>query len=1170
MLNGKNFQSPKESEEAVLKFWRENKIFEKSVNKKSKRGDFSFYDGPPFATGLPHYGHILASVIKDAIPRYQTMKGFRVKRRWGWDCHGLPVEYELEKELNLKTKKDIENFGVKNFNERAKSFVLKYTDEWKRIIPRIGRWADMENDYKTMDWHYTESIWWVFKKLYDKNLIYEGYKSMHICPRCETTLANFEVSQGYKEITDISITAKFKLAEEKNTFVLAWTTTPWTLPGNAALAINPKINYAKIKSENGEIYILAKNRIESLAPNQKVLEIFSGKKLIGKKYEPLFKYYLDDKNLKNKENGWKIYPADFVTIDEGTGVVHIAPAFGEDDMNLSQKHNLPFIQHVSMNGKFKKEVKNFAGFNVKPRENPQSTDIEIIKWLSANNKLFSKQKIIHSYPHCWRCDTPLLNYAANSWFVRVAAIKDKIIKNNKKIKWIPAHIKTGRFGKIIETAPDWGISRSRFWGAPLPVWKCESCEKQMVIGSVEEIKNNSQKSRNNYFIMRHGEAESNVKNEVSSDLKLNTKNHLTKNGVSQVKKSAKKLKKIDAVFSSDFERTKETANIIAKEIGYKKKIIFDKRLREINAGIFNGGLAKEYRGFFRSTEERFYKAPPKGESLNDLKKRISEFLYEIDKKYSGKNILIISHDDPIFCLFASAKGTTPKEAAEMKTKNDFIKTGEVMKLDFIPLPHNSNYELDLHRPYIDEIKLICDCGKKTERIKDVFDCWFESGSMPYAQIHYPFENKNDFNKNFPAQFIAEGLDQTRGWFYSLLVLSTALFNKPAYKNVIVNGTILAENGEKISKRLKNYSDPMEMVDKYGADSIRYYLLSSPVVRAEDLNFSEQGVDEIYKKVVSRLWNVYKFYELYSGETKIKNKKLKTENVLDIWVTERLEVLKKDVSLAMDAYELDKALRPITEFIEDLSTWYIRRSRERFKSEDKKDKQNAINTTGFILTELSKIMAPFTPFISELIYKSLNNKESVHLENWPIAIAQNQKSKIKNQKLLEGMKEVRRITSLALEARQKAGIKIRQPLQRLKVKSAGWRIKLKVDKELLGVLADEINVKEIIFNEKINPPDGGEIELDTTITPQLKEEGITRDIIRMVQGLRKEAGYIYKDKIHLWILLPEEREKAVLHNIEYFKKEINADDIEFKKSDKFEAETETNIDGQKIWLGIKKL
>lgn len=1195
MFNDFKSKKPSEIEEEILKFWKQNKIFEKSVSRKSPKGDYIFYDGPPFANGLPHYGHILASIIKDVIPRYQTMKGYKVPRKWGWDCHGLPVENEIEKTFNLKAKKDIEKFGIGKFNEEARKNVLLYADEWKRIIPRIGRWADMENAYKTMDTDYTESVWWVFKSLYDKGLVYEGYKSMHLCPRCETTLANFEVSQGYKDITDISVTAKFELEDEPNTYILAWTTTPWTLPGNAALAVNQSIKYqvVSIKGDNSK-YIIAKNRIKDVLKDKEyeVIKEFSGKDLIGKKYKPLFDYYLPagalakegvkDKNLKNLENGWKIYGADFVSINEGTGVVHIAPAFGEDDMNLGKKYDLPFIQHVSIDGKFNQEIKDFVGMPVKPKENHQSADIEIIKWLAGQNKLFSKEKIIHSYPHCWRCDTPLLNYASASWFVKVTAIKDKLISNNKKINWVPSHIKTGRFGKWLEEARDWAISRSRFWGAPLPIWKCEKCNNQKAIGSIEELKQYSKKSGNKYFAMRHGEAEHNVKNIASANLK--SSHYLTEKGKKEVVMAAKILRqaqdKIDFIFSSDFARTKETAGLAANCLGIdRKKIIFDNRLREVNVGIFDGKPNDEYHKYFSSLEEKFYKTPPKGENLLQLKNRTTDFLYEIEEKYSGKNILIVSHEYTIWNMFAGAIGADVKKAVAMKINNDdFIKTGEIMPLDFTPLPHNKNYEIDLHRPYIDEIDLQCECDGEMKRITEVFDCWFESGSMPYGQAHYPFERKKEFENNFPAKFIAEGLDQTRGWFYTLLVLSTALFNKSTYKNVIVNGIILAEDGQKMSKRLRNYPDPMEIVNKYGADALRLYLLSSPLVRAENLNFSERGVDEIYKKIILRLWNVFSFYDLYA-EKKIKAKSLslkdmKSKNILDKWILARLNQLIAEITKAMESYELDKAVRPIGDFIDDLSTWYIRRSRARFKTpfiahkhikhiktdNVGEDADNAAKTTEFVLIELSKALAPFMPFISEAFFGLLGDGgESVHLQSWPIF---GKKLTTNDKRFLDQMQGVRRICSLGLEARQKAQIKVRQPLASFKLKTNN--LKLKTD--LLELIKDELNIKEIIFDKNI----ASDVELDTKITAELKVEGEIREFVRIIQDLRKEAKFTPKNRIVLNISTGDYLKNLISQNVDNLKKEIGADKIEFMKTEKFDAEMETKFENNDIWLGIKKI
>lgn len=1181
---GKNLK-PSELEEEILKFWQENKIFEKSVQKpasKLPKADYVFYDGPPFATGLPHYGHILTSIIKDVIPRYQTMKGKRVERRWGWDCHGLPIENEIEKDLGLKTKKDIENIGIKTFNEAARLKVSTYAFDWKKIIPRIGRWIDMENDYKTMDVDYMESVLWVFKKLYDKGLVYNDFRVAPYCPRCGTSLSNFELNQpgAYKDVEDQSIYVKLPITNYQlpNTYFLVWTTTPWTLPANAALAVGSKINYVRVKIGK-EKFVLAKERLSVLNEPHEIEKEFSGKDLVGLRYEPLYKSKTPalpagKQNLTPKT--YQVVAADFVSAEDGTGIVHIAPAFGEDDMKVGRKENLPTIITVDREGRVIKGLNiPGEGFFVK------KADGEIKANLKNRGLLYKEEKIIHSYPHCWRCETPLLYYPINAWYIAVAKIKNRLIKNNQKINWIPSHIKNGRFGKWLKEARDWDVSRLRFWGAPIPVWKCQGtrinadkhadkcgnvsrgCGKIKVIGSTEEIKKNIKKSGNKYFVMRHGEAESNAKNTISSSLKTSSSHPLTEKGRKQALNSLKKLalslpKGIDLVFSSDFLRTKETAEIAAAESGLNKsKIIYDKRLREVNTGIFDAKNPKDYHKYFSSFEERFYKTPPKGENLTDLKKRVAEFLYEIEKKYSNKNILIISHEYPSWLLFAGAAGADFKKAIAMRGgRPDFIKIGEIQKLNFIPLPHNDDFELDFHRPYIDEIEFSCVCGGKMKRIPDVFDCWFESGSMPYGQAHYPFENKKKFEQNFPAEFIAEGTDQTRGWFYTLLVLSTGLFNKPAYKNVAVNGIILAENGQKMSKRLKNYPDPMEIVSKYGADALRYYFLSSSAMRAEDLNFSEKGVDEVYKKVILRLWNVYKFYEMYAQLQEVRPPEINRQylggrtsqklNVLDKWIIIRLEELKSETSKWLDKYELDKAVQPIGDFIDDLSTWYIRRSRERFKIKGK-DKQNAVATTKFVLGEFSKIIAPFMPFMAEGIYLAISDKrkaKSVHLEEWP-----KKELRIKNYELriIEEMAEVRKICSLGLEARQKAGIKVRQPLQKLKTKS----LKLKVNKELLEVLADEINVKEIIFDKKIKE----EIELDTKITKELKEEGMVRELTRGIQDLRKKVGLNPQDKIELLIDTEETGKKLIKNFEKEIKKGTNAAAIEFSKNDGGEIRVE---------------
>lgn len=1130
-----------ENEEKILAFWEKNNIFKKSLEKPSPKGEFVFYDGPPFATGEPHYGHVVPGTVKDIIPRYKTMKGYHVRRRWGWDCHGLPVENLVEKELKLASKKDIIDFGIGKFNAVAQSSVMRYADDWRRIIPRLGRWVDMENDYRTMDATYTESVWWAFSQLHKKGLIYEGFKSMNLCPRCETTLSNFEVSQGYKDITDISVYAKFQLKDEKNTYILAWTTTPWTLPGNVALAINPTIIYTEIRIE-GNSYILAKDRLSVVKEQYEVVRDIPAASLIGKSYEPIFEYYANDKKLKNKVNGWKIYGADFVTTDSGTGVVHIAPAFGADDYELSLKNNLPFIQHVATDGTFKPEVTDFAGQHVKPKDTAeekdahQKADIEIIKYLAKKGSLFAKEKLTHSYPHCWRCDTPLLNYATSSWFVKVTDIRDKLVKANKKISWVPPEVGEGRFGNWLLGARDWAISRSRFWGAPLPVWKEEGTEECHILGSVEDLKKYS-KARNTYYICRHGEAENNTKRVMSSV--ASNPHHLTPEGKKQAEQAALWFsdKKIDLIITSPFIRTKETAEVIASRIGLEKnKIVTDPRIQEYNAGVWNGKDFNSFVEAFKVTD-RFTQTPEAGENYADLKKRVGDFIYDMEKKYEGKNILIVSHDSPLFLLETVVQGLNRKQSIALRgTSDHFNKNAEPRKLEFHPLPHNTEYELDLHRPFIDTISLVSEKGNKLTRVPEVFDCWFESGSMPFGEAHYPF-NKDEFNpkpgpfskilgktKGYPADFIAEGLDQTRGWFYSMIVLGVALFGKSPYKNVVVNGLVLAEDGQKMAKSKKNYPDLMLVVNKYGADALRYLLVSSPVVRAQDLLFSEKAVDEVVKKHIGRLNNVVSFYEMYGGKTE----EVKSTDPLDVWIQARLKDLTKTVSESLEKYEVDRAARPLADFIDDLSTWYIRRSRDRFKSSDEKDKLAALSTTRTVLIEFAKLLAPFMPFLAEDIYLRLKGPlESVHLEVWP------ESGKV-DTKVLEEMAEVRKVASAALEARMKVKINVRQPLAKLSIKT-------KVSNALIDIIKDEVNIKEIVIDPNLSE----EVVLDTVITPELKEEGSVREFIRAIQDLRKEKGLTIQDRALLLVDADSRVKELIEKNKKMISETTLLKDISFK-------------------------
>ncbi len=1095
-------------EEAMLAFWQERKIFTKSLEQTKGGEQYVFYDGPPFATGTPHYGHILAGTIKDAIPRYQTMKGRFVHRRWGWDCHGLPLENIVEKELGLSHKKEIEEYGIKKFNEQAKKSVLRYVKDWREQVPRFGRFVDMENDYRTMDASYTETVWWIFKNLYDKGLIYRGFKSMQLCPRCETTLSNFEVNQGYQDITDISVYVKFEILNPEKlnlptkTSLIAWTTTPWTLPGNVALAVGPEIEYSLV-STSDENLLIATERFnflrEKIFPNYQLSDQkFKGADLAGLQYKPIFTYYSQDEKLANRENGWQVWLADFVTTEDGTGIVHIAPAFGEDDLELGRKYNLPFIQHVAITGEFKPEVSDFAGQMVKPKDDHQKTDIEIIKWLAQKGVLLAKEKIIHSYPHCWRCSTPLLNYAASSWFVRVTEFRDKLISANQKIQWVPEHLRDGRFGRWLEGARDWAISRTRFWGAPLPVWQCSACGEEKAFGSLSELQDILPQANNQIVLMRHGEAESNLTDIISSIPEA--PHHLTEKGKSEVRATAERLKSenFDLIIASDFVRTKETAELVAEVCGIdQSKINFDPRLRELKMGEFDGQTWTDYLQRFKDRADRFNFEPMGGESMASLRRRIGDFLFDLETKYKGKKILLISHGLSLFFLKTVATGRSNREIFTEANWGSSFPTAGTQNLEFKTFPHNDDYELDFHRPYIDEINPSCSCGGSFRRVVDVFDCWFESGSMPYGQEHYPFANLEKFDPKrglgYPAEFIAEGLDQTRGWFYSMLVLGVALFGESPYRRVITNGLILAEDGQKMSKSLKNYPDPMELVDKFGADAMRFYLLSSPVVRAEDLNFSEKGVAEISRQIVAKMGNVLSFWEMYADRSVLP--RTDSENILDQWGLALLANTNKKVSLALDSYELDRATRALADFLDELSNWYLRRSRDRFKSESESERKLVAGILRKLLLEGAKLFAPFTPFLAETVYQSVrqnSDPESVHLASWPELPIDNEQ-----EALLVSMNKIRQIVTLGLEARAKSGIKVRQPLNVLFVKDSIWPKNL----ALIELIKDELNVKKI----EIDNIKDEEVIFDFTITPELKAEGQYREIVRALQGLRKDSG-----------------------------------------------------------------
>ncbi|PIZ81700.1 isoleucine--tRNA ligase [Candidatus Pacearchaeota archaeon CG_4_10_14_0_2_um_filter_30_11] len=914
-----------EYEKEVLDFWEKDHTFEKSLEKTKNGKPYIFYDGPPFATGLPHYGHLLASILKDVFPRFFTMKGRLVKRNWGWDCHGLPVENVAEKELKLNSKDEIEKMGVKKFNNFCKSKVLTFASEWEKTIDRIGRWVDFENGYKTMDTDYIESVWWAFKELYEKGYLYEGEKILMYCPRCSTPLAKSEIAMdnSYKNVKDLSVVVKFKIVDEKNTYALSWTTTPWTLPSNLALTVNPKIEYAFVEDKTDKnTYLLAKELIKNFYKSEEeytIKKIISGKDLEGKKYEPLYPYF------EGTKNAFKFILGDFVTAEDGTGIVHTAPAFGEDDNLVCRKYNIPMVQPVDEKGNFTKEVTDYAG------EYVHEINEKIVIDLKKSGKAILSKKVEHEYPFCYRCDTKLMYRALPAWFVDIQKIKKKLLKLNIKINWIPEFLKEGRMKHNIETAPDWNITRNRYWASAIPIWKNEE-GKIKVIGSIEELKR------------------------------------------------------------------------------YAKKL-------------------------------------PKG-------------------------------------------------------------------------------EIDLHKDFLDDVKLEIE-GKEYSRIPEVLDCWFESGSMTFAQFHYPFENKEFFEKNFPAQFVVEYIGQTRAWFYYMMVLSAILFDKIPFENVLTTGTILAEDGQKMSKSKKNYPDPHKVLEKYGADSLRFYLLQSSIMNADNFNFSEKGLEEVYKKVLILLYNVNNFYSMY--KTKDDEKDNKSKEVMDKWIISRLNSLIKEVGKNLEDYNTMKASFEIKNFIEELSTWYVRNSRERFNEGD----INAKKTLQYVLVETSKIIAPIMPFVAEKIFQTINGKKSsVHLENWPKL----DEKKI-NKKLESEMTYARTIVSEGLKQRDQNNVPLKWPLSEVEVNS-----KTKISNELKKVIIQELNVKK--YSEKLHEKDELKVNINFNLNSKLKAEGFAREISRKVQALRKKMGLNKENFIELTLEIDKNFQQILEKQKKLLKERTNSKKIEF--------------------------
>ena len=1027
-----------EREKQVEKFWEDNQIFEKSMKVREGNPSYVFYDGPPTANGKPHIGHVETRVIKDMIPRYRTMKGYQVPRKAGWDTHGLPVELEVEKKLGLDGKDQIEKYGVEPFIEQCKESVWKYEGMWEDFSHTVGFWADMKNPYVTYHNDYIESEWWALKEIWKKGLLYEGHKIVPYCPRCGTPLSSHEVAQGYKDVKERSAVVRFKVKGE-DAYILAWTTTPWTLPSNVALCVNPDEDYVKVTSKGYTYYIAAALVDTVLGEGAEILEHYQGKDLEFKEYEPLFPYA--EKRIGNKKAYYVVCDT-YVTLTDGTGVVHIAPAFGEDDSKVGHRYDLPFVQLVNEKGEMTEETP-WAGTFCK------KADMAVLQALEDKDLLFDAPLFEHSYPHCWRCDTPLIYYARETWFIRMTAVKEDLIRNNNTINWIPESIGKGRFGDWLENVQDWGLSRNRYWGTPLPVWQCE-CGHQDCIGSIEEL----------------------------------------------------------------------------------------------------------------------------------------------------------------------------KEKAD-----------------------NCPDDIELHRPYIDAVTIKCPkCGKEMHRVPEVIDCWFDSGSMPFAQHHYPFENKETFEKQFPAQFISEAVDQTRGWFYSLLAISTLLFNKAPYENVIVLGLVQDENGQKMSKSKGNAVDPFDALQTYGADAIRWYFYTSSAPWLPS-RFAGKTVVEGQRKFMGTLWNTYAFFVLYANIDNFDATKYSLEYdklaVMDKWLLSRLESTVKAVDDNLANYRIPEAAKALQSFVDDMSNWYVRRSRERFWAKGmEQDKINAYMTLYTALVTVAKAAAPMIPFMTEDIYQNLvksidaSAPESIHLcdfpevhENWI------------DPKMEEDMADLLEIVVMGRAARNTANIKNRQPIGTMYVKS-----EFQLSEFYKEIIEDELNVKEVVFKDDIadfisysfkpqmrtvgpkygkllnkiktvlSELDGnkamaelkstGELKLDidgeeivlleedllidmaqmegyvsesdhtitvvldTNLTPELIEEGFVRELVSKIQTMRKEAGFEVMDKIHVYAKDNDKIVDIMKNHGDEIKSEVLAEDIVTGETKGYEKEW--NINSEKVTMAVERI
>ncbi len=1108
MLNKlKRFSLP-ELEEKVLEFWRTNHVFAHVDEARKGSERFVFFEGPPTANGRPGIHHVISRAFKDVILRYQTMRGKYVLRRAGWDTHGLPVELEVEKALGLNSKKEIETYGVVAFNAKCRESVWEYKDEWERLTERMGFWLDLAHPYITYENTYMESVWWLLKQLWDKKLLYQGHKVVPWCPRCGTALSSHELAQGYAETTDTSVYLKFQVKGKDHTYLVSWTTTPWTLPGNVALAVDERLDYVEAEHD-GERLIYAKGTPFAATLGAAVQREFKGTELVGLSYEPLY----DIPAFRESDTAYRVYPASFVTAEEGTGIVHTAVMYGIDDYDLGVAAHLPQHHTVLPDGTFGDDVPELTGMFVKAKE----TEANILAHLKERHALLKEEPCTHEYPFCWRCDTPVIYYARDSWFIAMSTLRDELLAANEHVQWVPPAIGSGRFGEWLRGVKDWALSRERYWGTPLPVWECDRCGTREIIGSFADLSERCGGVRNTYAVMRHTEAEHNVANVVSSLPEHKDDSALTEQGRADAVAAGAKLKAErfipDVIVASDFLRTKETAELIARETG--AAVVFDERLRELQLGDVEGQDAAAYHAHFASDGERFYRRiGDESETLRDVAVRVNGVFRDLERRYEGKRVLVVTHEYVAWMFEAVLSGWGEEQAVLKKAERQsaaVFEPGEYRRIAALALPHGQFGFADFHRPFVDEVAFPCPfddaqgkrCGGTMRRVPDLIDVWFDSGAMPYAQWHYPFEHRElvDGGEQFPADYICEAMDQTRGWFYTLLALSVALGRGEPYRHVISLGLVLDAYGRKMSKTRGNIVKPWDAFGQFGVDAVRWYFytVNGP---GEPKRFDEHELMKVVRGPVMLLYNSFVFWNTYRAPRLVPGA---PSHILDRWITARCAQVAATATAALDAYDVVLAARTIGEFIEDVSRWYIRRSRARFQNPASEDEHaQAYATLSRILLCTARLIAPFMPLFAEALYQSLRahvpqEHLSVHLDAWPAPEAA-------DERLLTHMKQARALAQAGLAKREEAGIKVRQPLPALIVRDAA----LRDESELLDIVKDEVNVKEIRFDEHLEE----DVALDTNITHELLEEGMLRELLRAVQGLRKDVGCEPGDTVRL--------------------------------------------------------